>query len=91
MSPGNFQRLVEDTENVNYNSMDQGASPDEPQAGPSQRRSSQEQSAGVDGDMGRRKFARYKTSKRAPLVSFFMFAMKQSYVLMLIAMMVSLC
>ena len=84
----NFQHLVDEGENVNYNSMDQAGAAMEPEAGPSEGKSQTETHAS-DVKERRRKISRDKNTKRAPLVSLFMYAMKQSYVLMLIAMMVS--
>ena len=82
----NFQRLVDEGENINYNSMDPvDAAAAEPEAGPSHQESPSYRSSEIP---SRRKWST-RNSKRPPLVSLFMFAMRQSYVLMLIAMMVS--
>ncbi|XP_070191211.1 piezo-type mechanosensitive ion channel component 2-like isoform X2 [Littorina saxatilis] len=75
------ERLVDEGENVNYNSIEQGGEATPQVPGTSQREKNDEPSEFS------RSISKPGESKRVPLVSVFMFAMKQSYVLMLIAMM----
>ncbi|KAL8575931.1 hypothetical protein ACOMHN_027329 [Nucella lapillus] len=81
------ERLVDEGENINYNTMGQegdgGAT--QPLPGPSGSDLSPQQGPSATNHPDAHTTDSY--SKRAPLVSIFMFAMKQSYVLMLIAMM----
>ncbi|KAK7483051.1 hypothetical protein BaRGS_00025714 [Batillaria attramentaria] len=77
---GDEECLVDEGENLNYNSM---ATPEgEPQAGPSGRQDPLSSGSNMDAAQSSR-----KESKRPWIVSILMFVMKQSYVLMLIAMM----